>query len=211
MEINHKDERLLHDDEVQQILPEVVEDTPEKKKASVFGAFFNITNCAVGAGILSLPYAFEMMGLLQSLVAFSIFAMASVLSLILLPMCAEAAGTESYETTVRVAFGTVAMKAFQAFIVLYTIGIAVGYVVIVGDLLPPTIAIWAGVEDYEELWYFSPWFFELIVSVVILLPLASLKRLDSLKYSSIFAILAKRLENQFGNLLNGGGLVQMYF
>jgi len=193
MEINHKDEKLLHDDEVQPILPEdqiEVENTPEKKKASVFGAFFNITNCAVGAGILSLPYAFEMMGLLQALIAFFIFAMASVLSLILLPMCAEAAGTESYEATVRVAFGTLAMKAFQAFIVLYTIGIAVGYVVIVGDLLPPTIAIWAGVEDYEELWYFSPWFFELIVSAVVLLPLASLKRLDSLKYSSIFAILA---------------------
>jgi len=47
----------------------VVQDTePEvlKKKASVFGAFFNITNCAVGAGILSLPYAFETMGLLQT-------------------------------------------------------------------------------------------------------------------------------------------------
>jgi len=48
---------------------ESVQDTePEgpTKKASVFGAFFNITNCAVGAGILSLPYAFETMGLLQT-------------------------------------------------------------------------------------------------------------------------------------------------
>jgi len=42
------------------------------------------------------------------------------------------------------------MKAFQAFIVVYSIGVAVGYVVIVGDLLPPTIAIWAGVDDYQD-------------------------------------------------------------
>jgi len=167
-----------------------LEPIPEKKKASLFGAFFNITNCAVGAGILSLPYAFETMGLLQAVIAFFIFALASVLSLILLPMCAEAAGTDSYETTVRAAFGTIAMKSFQAFIVLYTIGIAVGYVVIVGDLLPPTVAIWAGVDDYQEYWYFSPWFFELIVTVFVLFPLACLKRLDSLKYSSIFAIFA---------------------
>jgi len=172
---------------------ESVQDTePEgpKKKASVFGAFFNITNCAVGAGILSLPYAFETMGLLQTVIVFFIFAVASVLSLILLPMCAEAANTESYETTVKAAFGTIAMKAFQAFIVVYSIGVAVGYVVIVGDLLPPTIAIWAGVEDYQDHWYFSAWFFELVVTVFILFPLACLKRLDSLKYASIFAICA---------------------
>merc|ERR1712137_62929 len=163
-------------------------DEPSFGKANKKGAFFNVSNCAVGAGILSLPFAFETMGLCQAVVIFTIFACITCLTLQLLPLCSQAAGTSSYEETVEVALGKWVQKFFQVVVVLYSCGVIIGYIVIIGDLLPPIFASWADQPFPNDHWYFSPRFYQISITVIVLFPLSCLKRLDSLKFASMFAI-----------------------
>lgn len=157
-------------------------------KANRKGAFFNVSNCAVGAGILSLPYAFETMGIIQATFIFSIFAVVTCLTLQILPLCAKAVGAKSYEEMIQKAFGSIVTKIFQVIVILYSFGVITGYIVIIGDLLPPIISNWAGKDYPNDYWYFSKVFYQVTITICILLPLACLKRLDSLKFASMFAI-----------------------
>ena len=158
--------------------------------ASRKSAFFNVSNCAVGAGILSLPFAFDSMGLVQGVLIFATFAVVTCLTLQILPMCCQAAGTSSYEDTVEAAFGKRVKQVFQLIVILYSCGVIVGYIVIIGDLLPPIFAAWAKETYPSKLWYFSPRFYQVLITTLILFPLSCFKRLDSLKFASMFAIAA---------------------
>lgn len=176
-EINEKQETV--DEEIEEL---------DFAKANRKGAFFNVSNCAVGAGILSLPYAFETMGLIQAVIIFTVFAIVTCITLQILPLCAKAVGAKSYEAMIEAAFGKIVTKIFQVITILYSFGVITGYIVIIGDLLPPIISNWAGEEYPNDIWYFSKVFYQITITVCILFPLSCLKRLDSLKFASMFAI-----------------------
>jgi len=187
-----EDDRLLSDSSYESI-PEKsfgsqLAEEKDFAKATRKGAFFNVSNCAVGAGILSLPYAFETMGLVQAVLIFTIFAIVTCITLQILPLCAKAAGVDSYEKLVEFSFGKLVGKLFQVIIILYSFGVIVGYIVIVGDLIPPLIAAWAGEDNPSDHWYYSKQFYQVLVTICILFPLSLLKRLDSLKFASMFAL-----------------------
>src|SRR3990167_3256115 len=157
--------------------------------ASAFSAIVNLSNCAVGAGVLSIPYATENMGIYPTILFFIMFATFACYSLSILPKCAEAANVTSYEEVVHVGFGFVALKIFQIILILYGSGVAIGYIVIVGDLVPPVLAAWFGYSTNEE-WFISDWFVQTMCTIFILIPLGCLKKLDSLKYTSVLALLS---------------------
>lgn len=63
-----------------------------EKKASSSSAFFNLSNCAVGAGIVGVPFAFEALGVMLALVVYAVMAVAAMYSLHILALSSEATG-----------------------------------------------------------------------------------------------------------------------
>jgi amino acid permease len=88
------------------------------------------------------------MGIIQALVIYSILSLTALYSLHLLIICAQKTKSPSYESMVKAAFGPVVAIIFQIVIVAYTFGVVVGYVIIVGDLIPPVMAAWIGKGEY---------------------------------------------------------------
>lgn len=78
----------------------------------------------------------------------------------------------------------------QVVIVIYAIGVVVGYMIIVGDLVPPVLALWTGELSNSGVWWLRPDAISGLATLVVIFPLALLKRLDTLKYTSMFAVLA---------------------
>ncbi|KAL6060117.1 Amino acid permease-like protein [Balamuthia mandrillaris] len=199
-EYSEAKQRQMEEEEVIALLhqPQASSDSAVEAKATRLSAYFNLSNCAVGAGVLSLPYAMECTGLLLGLLIYVAMAATALYSLHLLIVCATATGSSSYEHMVEAAFGRYAANALKVIIVLYTFGVCVGYIIIVGDLLPPVIEEWLPdslifpVEDRSkvERFFLAPIFFQTAITLLVIAPLASLRLLDSLKYASMFAIVA---------------------
>ena len=64
----------------------------QAKKASSSSAFFNLSNCAVGAGIVGVPFAFNAMGVMLALVIYGVMAIAAMYSLHILALSSESTG-----------------------------------------------------------------------------------------------------------------------
>lgn len=158
--------------------------------ASRKSVFFNVCNTSMGASILALPFAFQAMGLIQGLILLFIFAVISLVGLDMLPLSAEAVGAKSYESMITGCYGRAMTIIFQICVIFYSIGVAIGFVVITGDLIPPIVSSWTGNSFPNDIWYLQPWFIELIITTLVLFPLASLRTLDSVKIASMCAISA---------------------
>lgn len=158
--------------------------------AGPFGTFFNLANCAIGAGILGLPFAFDTMGIVLCIIFWILVAAASSYTLHLLVKIADENKLQSYEEVVEQAFGVWILRLVQVIIFIYAFGVVVGYMIIVGDLVPPVLAEWTNTPINDGAWYLKPEALSGLATAVIILPLALLKRLDALKWTSFFAILA---------------------
>jgi len=159
--------------------------------ASPMAAFVNLFNCAVGAGVLSLPGAFQNMGILLAILIFVLMGAAALYSLNILVLDSIKVGVTTYDALVYRVFGFRIVTAFQVIVVLYTFGVSCGYVIIVGDLLPELIQVWAGYGKYETVpFLITQPLIQLYVTVFLFAPLTSFPRIDLLKYVSGFAVVA---------------------
>jgi amino acid permease len=168
-----------------------------QRTATPTSTFFNLANTVIGAGVLSLPFCFHALGLVLCIVSWCIIAVVATYALHMLIVCAETTRSRSYEDLVENVFGRYAAIAMQVVIVLYAFGAVVGYVIIVGDLIPGVLAAWTGHDADDvaagndgDVWYLKPVAIEGLVCALIILPLAMLKRLDALTFTSVAAIAA---------------------
>jgi len=94
---------------------------------------------------------------------------------------------KSYEKLVRALFGERASILVTFSVILTTFGACTGFLVIIADLLPPIVKLIVG-EEHE--WLYARATVALVVSVIGILPLASLKNFNSLRFSSTLAIIS---------------------
>ncbi|SCU89741.1 LAFA_0E20516g1_1 [Lachancea sp. 'fantastica'] len=146
--------------------------------ASAFFSTINLVKTIVGAGMLAVPYAFRSDGILVGAVLVFIGAITSGFGLFLLAKCSKALKeprTSSFFTLCSITYPSLSLLFdFSMFVQCYGVGLS--YLVLVGDLLP---GILGGTRN--------GW---ILGSAVVIVPLVLLKKLDSLKYSSVLGLFA---------------------
>ncbi|KAF7024411.1 hypothetical protein CFC21_036770 [Triticum aestivum] len=164
--------------------------------ASVSGAVFNLSTSIIGAGIMSIPAAMRVLGVVPALALIAAVALLSDVSVeFMLRYTAWASGTPSYAGIMGDAFGRRAgAAALNIFIAFTTAGTLVVYLIIIGDVLSGSVeggGEHAGVlqELFGRQWWTGREFVILATAVVVLLPLVLLRRVDSLRYTSAVSIL----------------------
>ncbi|KAJ0041787.1 hypothetical protein Pint_18901 [Pistacia integerrima] len=161
--------------------------------ASFTGAVFNLSTTIVGAGIMALPATMKVLGLGLGIALIIFMAILTEASIELLLRFSRAGKSVSYGGLMGEAFGRCGKSLLQVCVLVNNVGVLIVYMIIIGDVLSGTSS--SGVHHYGVLegWFGDHWwngrtFILLIVTLGIFSPLACLKRIDSLKFTSALSV-----------------------
>ncbi|XP_034022520.1 sodium-coupled neutral amino acid transporter 3-like isoform X2 [Thalassophryne amazonica] len=170
----------------------------EEKKATRFTDFegktsfgmsvFNLGNAIMGSGILGLAYAMANTGVILFLILLTVVAALSAYSIHLLLKSSGIVGIRAYEQLGYRAFGTPGKMAAGIAITLQNIGAMSSYMYIVKYEFPLVIQAFLKVDKPAGEWYLNGNYLVIIVSVAVILPLALMKQLGYLGYTSGFSL-----------------------
>lgn len=157
--------------------------------ASFSSSFINLANTIIGAGVLAMPHAMAILGIFGGLLVITFAGVTAGFGLYLLTRCAKyvESGSASFFTVSKKTYPNSAVL-FDLAIALKTFGVAVSYLIIISNLTPQVIH--AAFPRAEDSTYLMDRRFWLTVYMIIIIPLSFLRRLDSLKYTSIVALFA---------------------
>lgn len=161
--------------------------------ASFTGAVFNLSTTIVGAGIMALPATMKVLGLGPGIAMIVFMAFLTDSSIQMLLRFSRAGKTVSYGGVMEDAFGKYGRILLQACVLINNIGVLVVYMIIIGDVLSGTTSSGIHHAGVLEGWFGVHWwngrFFVLLVTTLaVFAPLASLKRIDSLRYTSALSV-----------------------
>ncbi|MED6287199.1 hypothetical protein CHARACLAT_013901 [Characodon lateralis] len=157
-------------------------------KTSFGMSVFNLGNAIMGSGILGLAYAMANTGILLFLFLLTAVAALSSYSIHLLLKCSGIVGIRSYEQLGYRAFGTPGKMAAGIAITLQNIGAMSSYLYIVKSELPLVIQAFLKADPNSDLWYLNGNYLVIMVSASVILPLALMKQLGYLGYTSGFSL-----------------------
>ncbi|KAG7472466.1 hypothetical protein MATL_G00109110 [Megalops atlanticus] len=157
-------------------------------KTSFGMSVFNLGNAIMGSGILGLAYAMANTGILLFLFLLSAVAALSSYSIHLLLKSSGIVGIRAYEQLGYRAFGTPGKMAAGIAITLQNIGAMSSYLYIVKSELPLVIQAFLKADTGSTEWYLNGNYLVVLVSVSIILPLALMKQLGYLGYTSGFSL-----------------------
>ena len=162
---------------------------------TIFGATFNLTNVAVGSGMLSFPYVFYESGLALGIIllvfmgffmGYIAFLFASICHKIHL----EAPDYPlTYESIIDLKFGK-KTTLFIIFCVMVNVFAAqLALTIIIGDTLQPVLEQLAPSSQVDS-WWLNKSFISLALGVLVVLPLCFFPKIDHLRWTSGVAIFA---------------------
>uniref|UniRef100_A0A672ZMV2 Sodium-coupled neutral amino acid transporter 3-like n=1 Tax=Sphaeramia orbicularis TaxID=375764 RepID=A0A672ZMV2_9TELE len=154
-------------------------------KTSFGMSVFNLGNAIMGSGILGLAYAMANTGVVLFLVLLTVVAVLSSYSIHLLLKSSGIVGIRAYEQLGYRAFGTPGKMAAGIAITLQNIGAMSSYMYIVKYEFPLVIQAFLRVDNE---WYLNGNYLVVIVSIAVILPLALMKQLGYLGYTSGFSL-----------------------
>ncbi|KAG7494373.1 hypothetical protein JOB18_029365 [Solea senegalensis] len=157
-------------------------------KTSFGMSVFNLGNAIMGSGILGLAYAMANTGILLFLFLLTAVAALSSYSIHLLLKSSGIVGIRAYEQLGYRAFGTPGKMAAGIAITLQNIGAMSSYLYIVKSELPLVIQAFLKADPTSDLWYMNGNYLVIMVSASIILPLALMKQLGYLGYTSGFSL-----------------------
>ncbi|WOK96696.1 hypothetical protein Cni_G05403 [Canna indica] len=166
----------------------------KQREASVSSAVFNLSTSIIGAGIMSLPAAVKVLGVVPAFVLVAAAAFLADTSAEYLMRYAGCGGVCSYAATMGEAFGRVGSAVLQICIALTTAGALTVYLDIIGDVLSGSQSadtVHAGVlqEWFGDQWWTTRAVALLVAVIFVILPLVLLRRVDSLRYTSAISVL----------------------
>ncbi|KAI4898486.1 hypothetical protein NFI96_020942 [Prochilodus magdalenae] len=160
-------------------------------KTSFGMSIFNLSNAIMGSGILGLAYAMSNTGIILFLVLLVLIAILSSYSIHLLLKSAGVVGIRAYEQLGLRAFGQAGKIIAAIVITVHNIGAMSSYLFIVKIELPAVISGLMG-QDNTDLhtteWYINGNYLIIIVSLGVILPLALMRQLGYLGYTSGFSL-----------------------
>eukprot|EP00002_Diphylleia_rotans_P013778 TRINITY_DN2681_c0_g1_i1.p1 TRINITY_DN2681_c0_g1~~TRINITY_DN2681_c0_g1_i1.p1 ORF type:complete len:456 (+),score=95.89 TRINITY_DN2681_c0_g1_i1:46-1413(+) len=163
-----------------------------KPLASTFSSIFNLTNTTVGAGVLTIPYAFSKTGLLLGVALMLVVSFMAATCHMLLVDLADKTKCTSYRELAIYTFGPRAGRYMDFVIIFYTTGTLIAYPIIIGSNLPDVF------EEIIEGWFGGDWPFTenegrallmCIAMFLVIVPISMLPNLDGLKHTSLMAII----------------------
>ncbi|KAJ4903973.1 Transmembrane amino acid transporter family protein [Raphanus sativus] len=183
------------------------------KHGSFAGAIFNVSTSIVGAGIMSIPAAFRVLGVIPSLSIIVIIAWLSNVSAGFLMKSTVAGDATTYAGVMKESFGKPGSVAVQVITMVVTFGSMIIFSIIIGDVLSGNEK--GGVIHLGLLqgWFGSHWwntrFFSLLfIFVFLFLPLVLCRRVDRLALSSAISFLLALLFVIISSVLAIVALVQ---
>eukprot|EP00752_Nemacystus_decipiens_P011549 g10255.t1 len=122
--------------------PELIRPSPgnPSRQSEPQTAMFNLLATIVGGGVLSLPYAFRLTGVLTGIVLMALAAVAGDFSLYMLCSCARRTGQITYVEVAQAAFGKPGSFVTTSVLMVMTIFVMIAYMVLVRD-------IWTGIAS----------------------------------------------------------------
>eukprot|EP00474_Spongospora_subterranea_P002232 CRZ02690.1 hypothetical protein [Spongospora subterranea] len=153
---------------------------------SMHSSVFNLSSAALGAGILSVPYAFRESGFILGIGLMVLSAAVTIYSINLLVCCRDETRLSSYEDLSVYCFGKRLSMIVDLSIILFCFGCGVAYIVATHDILAPIIR--HQFPDHPLLHNKG-----LIMSVsvtAIMFPLSLVEKMSSLRFSSLLGVLS---------------------
>lgn len=138
----------------------------------------NLVKTILGAGLLAIPFAFRSDGVLVGTLLTLLAAITSGFGLFILAKCSKTLinpRNSSFFTLCMLTYPLLS-PLFDLAMIVQCFGVGLSYLVLIGELFP---GLFGGEPSF--------W---ILISAVIIVPLCCLKRLDSLRYSSIVGLFA---------------------
>ncbi|XP_059188635.1 sodium-coupled neutral amino acid transporter 3-like [Centropristis striata] len=157
-------------------------------KTSFGMSVFNLSNAIMGSGILGLAFAMSNTGIILFLILLVSIAILSAYSIHLLLKSAGVVGIRAYEQLGNRAFGAPGKMLAACIITVHNIGAMSSYLFIVKSELPLVIQAFLGKYENTGEWFLNGNYLIMIVSASIILPLAIMKQLGYLGYTSGFSL-----------------------
>ncbi|KAK9468285.1 transmembrane amino acid transporter protein-domain-containing protein [Lipomyces arxii] len=159
--------------------------------ASAVSSVANLSNTILGAGILAMPFAIRHDGIFFGFLVILVAALTSGAGLFLQYRCSRYVerGSASFFALSQSTYPQLAVW-FDTAIAIKCFGVGVSYLIIIGDLMPQVIAdfffgyveVPDTVAESRRIW--------ISIFMIFIIPLCFLRKLDSLKYTSVIALLA---------------------
>uniref|UniRef100_A0A673G5I0 Sodium-coupled neutral amino acid transporter 3-like n=1 Tax=Sinocyclocheilus rhinocerous TaxID=307959 RepID=A0A673G5I0_9TELE len=146
-------------------------------KTSFGMSVFNLSNAIMGSGILGLSYAMSNTGIILFLILLTCIAVMSSYSVHLLLRSAGVVGIRAYEQLGKRAFGHPGKILAALVITMHNIGAMSSYLFIVKYELPLVIQAFLGLQHSSGEWFLNGNYLIIIVSILIILPLALMRQL----------------------------------
>ncbi|CAN9516015.1 unnamed protein product [Ophioblennius macclurei] len=157
-------------------------------KTSFGMSVFNLSNAIMGSGILGLAFAMSNTGIILFLILLVFIAILSAYSIHLLLKSAGVVGIRAYEQLGNRAFGPPGKLLAGCIITVHNIGAMSSYLFIVKSELPLVIQAFLGKYENTGEWFLNGNYLIMIVSAFVILPLALMKQLGYLGYTSGFSL-----------------------
>ncbi|KAK9098526.1 hypothetical protein Syun_025571 [Stephania yunnanensis] len=183
-------DRDLYDEDLEDDLPFIVKgDFDPGSGSATWGAVFNLATSIIGAGIMALPAAVKVLGLVLGLILIVLMGILSEISIELLVRFAVLCKASSYGEVVQATLGRSVRILSEICIIVNNAGVLVVYLIIIGDVLSGSL---------HHVGVFDQWlgngFWDhrkvvvLIIVVACLAPLCFLEKIDSLSLSSAASV-----------------------
>ncbi|XP_012681615.1 sodium-coupled neutral amino acid transporter 5b [Clupea harengus] len=157
-------------------------------KTSFGMSVFNLSNAIMGSGILGLSYAMSNTGIIVFVILLTCIAALSSYSVHLLLKSAGVVGIRAYEQLGKRAFGQPGKVLAAVVITMHNIGAMSSYLFIVKYELPLVIQTFLGKHSNTGEWFLNGNYLIIIVTICIIFPLALMKQLGYLGYTSGFSL-----------------------
>ncbi|XP_036388818.1 sodium-coupled neutral amino acid transporter 5b isoform X2 [Megalops cyprinoides] len=191
-------DKMMLEDSMTAEQEEFLPHTSSRKKKTQFTDFegktsfgmsvFNLSNAIMGSGILGLSYAMSNTGIILFLVLLLFIAILSAYSIHLLLKSAEVVGIRAYEHLGKRAFGHAGKLVAAVVITMHNIGAMSSYLFIVKYELPLVIQAFLKMQSDSGEWFLNGNYLIIIVSISVILPLALMRQLGYLGYTSGFSL-----------------------
>ncbi|KAK3372622.1 transmembrane amino acid transporter protein-domain-containing protein [Podospora didyma] len=158
--------------------------------ASMMSSNINLLNTIIGAGTLAMPLAMSHFGVMLGVILILWCGLTSAFGLYLQARCARYIdrGSSSFFALSQITYPNAAV-VFDAAIAIKCFGVGVSYMIIIGDLMPGVAEAFGSIDSglvfLEDRKFWITVFF-----LVFIIPLSFPKKLDSLKYTSIVALVS---------------------
>ncbi|KAG5467115.1 hypothetical protein LSCM1_01296 [Leishmania martiniquensis] len=152
----------------------------------VVGAALNLSVTTIGAGVLVIPSTFEEGGIFLVMGVLTLVALLTVLSIDYLIRCVDCLHLKSYEDISRELLGRWCEEAVRWILIIYNVGIAAGYIVVIGEIFTPMLPL---IQPYLPFLTDSTCVMVLAWAFV-MLPLSCIPKITKINVISFVAITA---------------------